>query len=51
MEFTNSIQQSEDITKKMWDLMNSYQPNDKKSLQESIVTHIEYTLARTRFDF
>ena len=35
----------------IWRLMNTYQKNDKNSLQESIVNHVEYTLARTRFDF
>ena len=30
--------------------MDAYLPRDPKSIQKSIVTHIEYTLARTRFD-
>jgi hypothetical protein len=31
--------------------MGSYLPNDKESLKKSIVGHVEYSLARTRFDF
>lgn len=36
---------------KMWDLMNSYLGSDTKSIQRQIVNHVEYTLARTRFNF
>lgn len=36
---------------KRWDLMKSYLGNDKESIQKHIVNHVEYTLARTRFDF
>lgn len=36
---------------KMWELMSSYQGSDKRSIQRSIVNHVEYTLARTRFNF
>ena len=36
---------------KMWDLMNSYIGSDQRSIQRSIVNHVEYTLARTRFNF
>jgi len=36
---------------KRWDLMKSYLANDKQSIQKHIVNHVEYTLARTRFDF
>jgi starch phosphorylase len=35
----------------MWELMKSYLGNDIKSIQRNIVNHVEYTLARTRFDF
>jgi starch phosphorylase len=35
----------------MWELMQSYLGNDKQSIQRQIVNHVEYTLARTRFDF
>eukprot|EP00357_Protocruzia_adherens_P001389 CAMPEP_0115014494 /NCGR_PEP_ID=MMETSP0216-20121206/26115_1 /TAXON_ID=223996 /ORGANISM="Protocruzia adherens, Strain Boccale" /LENGTH=939 /DNA_ID=CAMNT_0002384251 /DNA_START=165 /DNA_END=2984 /DNA_ORIENTATION=+ len=36
---------------KLWELMSSYQGSDMKSIQRSIVNHVEYTLARTRFNF
>ena len=35
----------------MWELMKSYLGNDTQSIQRQIVNHVEYTLARTRFDF
>lgn len=35
----------------MWALMQSYLGTDTKSIQRQIVNHVEYTLARTRFDF
>ena len=38
------------VKEKMWELMDAYLPRDKLSIQKSIVTHIEYTLARTRFE-
>lgn len=31
--------------------MSAYIGNDQRSIQRSIVNHVEYTLARTRFDF
>ena len=34
----------------LWGLMNEYFPRDKQSIQKSVINHIEYTLARTRFD-
>ena len=37
------------VKEKMWELMDAYLPRDKLSIQRSIVNHIEYTLARTRF--
>ena len=36
---------------KMWDLMKSYLGSDLRSIQRQIVNHVEYTLARTRFNF
>lgn len=36
---------------KMWELMSSYIGSDQRSIQRSIVNHVEYTLARTRFNF
>ena len=35
---------------KMWELMDTYLPRDKINIQKSIVKHIEYTLATTRFN-
>ena len=35
----------------MWELMSSYIGTDGRSIQRSIVNHVEYTLARTRFNF
>ncbi|KAL4492628.1 hypothetical protein ABPG72_007741 [Tetrahymena utriculariae] len=43
----NNLTQNE----KMWKLMQSYINNDKETIQQSIVNHVEYTLAKTRFDF
>ena len=39
------------LNEKMWELMKSYLGSDMKSIQRQIVNHIEYTLARTRFNF
>ncbi len=36
---------------RIWELMGKYQGRDNESIQKSIVTHVEYTLAMTRFDF
>ena len=36
---------------KIWELMSSYIGGDQRSIQRSIVNHVEYTLARTRFNF
>ena len=35
---------------KMWELMDTYLPRDIINIQKSIVKHIEYTLATTRFN-
>ena len=43
--------EKKDQTKeKMWELMDTYLPRDKINIQKSIVKHIEYTLATTRFN-
>mmetsp|Transcript_7060 Transcript_7060/g.13836 ORF Transcript_7060/g.13836 Transcript_7060/m.13836 type:complete len:923 (+) Transcript_7060:260-3028(+) len=34
---------------KLWELMDSYLATDKHSIQRSLVNHVEYTLACTRF--
>jgi starch phosphorylase len=36
---------------KMWELMSTYLPSNKETIQRQIVNHVEYTLARTRFNF
>ena len=36
---------------KMWELMSTYLPASKQAIQRQIVNHVEYTLARTRFNF
>ena len=35
----------------MWELMSTYLPATKQAIQRQIVNHVEYTLARTRFNF
>lgn len=35
----------------LWKLMRNYIPAEKDSVQVSFVNHIEYTIARSRFDF
>ena len=35
----------------MWELMSSYLGTDRGAIQRQIVNHVEYTLARTRFNF
>lgn len=36
---------------KLWALMASYLPSDVTSIQKSIVNHVEFSLASSRFDF
>ncbi|CAI2380450.1 unnamed protein product [Moneuplotes crassus] len=45
------IYHNEDKAQKIWSLMQTYQGIDQKSIQRSIVNHVEYTLAMTRFNF
>lgn len=49
-EFKGLRSKLEDKTTKLWSLMDSYQPRDPLTIQKTIVTHVEYTLARTRFN-
>ncbi|KAH0792516.1 glycogen phosphorylase [Histomonas meleagridis] len=35
----------------LWKLMNNYLPAEKDSVQVSFVNHLEYTIARSRFNF
>ena len=41
----------EEKSEKLWNLMAEYLPADGDSIQKSIVSHVERTLARTRFNF
>ncbi len=43
--------QSKKGTEALWELMSSYLGGSTKDIQRQIVNHVEYTLARTRFDF
>ena len=36
---------------KIWQIMEKYLPSDVKTIQKQFCDHLEYTLARTRFDF
>ena len=45
------VQPGKTSTEKIWELMSSYIGNDQKAIQRSIINHVEYTLARTRFNF
>lgn len=47
-EFGKPAREGQD---KLWGLMESYIGSDQRSIQRSIVNHVEYTLARTRFNF
>ena len=42
--------QKDQTKEKMWELMDTYLPRDIINIQKSIVKHIEYTLATTRFN-
>ncbi len=37
-------------SEKLWQLMDVYLSRDTKSIQKSVINHIEYTLAHTRFN-
>ncbi|TNV86445.1 hypothetical protein FGO68_gene14037 [Halteria grandinella] len=51
-EFANAaLKVSEGTRENLWSLMNSYQGRDSRSIQRSIVNHVEYTLGLTRFNF
>ena len=41
----------EEVNEKMWQLMSTYLRKDVPTIQRHIVNHIEYTLARTRYNF
>jgi glycogen phosphorylase len=35
----------------LWKLMKSYLRTDVRSIERQIVNHVEYTVAKTRFNF
>jgi glycogen phosphorylase len=49
-QFVGLREQLETKSDKLWSLMDSYQPRDPLTIQKSIMSHVEYTLARTRFN-
>lgn len=49
-EFVGLRSRLESKTTKLWSLMDSYTPRDLLTIQKSVIQHIEYTLARTRFN-
>lgn len=46
-----SNEKDKGMTDKLHHLMASYLSKEVSEIQKSIVNHVEYTLARTRFDF
>jgi len=50
-EFVQDTNAPGDKNQKMWGLMGQYLGRDMASIQKSIVAHVEYTLAMTRFNF
>lgn len=48
---SESIRKDENPHQLLWSLMSSYLPTDKKSIQRSIVNHVEYSLAGSRYTF
>ena len=42
---------NEETYDKLWSLMDQYIGHDKESIQKQILSKIEYTLAKSRFDF
>ena len=48
-EFHTQLQGSEK-SEKLWNLMAEYIPSDPATIQKSIISHVEHTLARTRFN-
>lgn len=49
-QFLGLRQKLETKSDKLWSLMDSYLPRDPLTIQKSIMSHVEYTLARTRFN-
>lgn len=49
-QFVGLRQNLENKSDKLWSLMDTYIPRDPLTIQKSIMNHVEYTLARTRFN-
>ena len=49
-EFDSQLR-DEQANSKLWELMQTYLDSEQTTIQHSIVSHVEYTLARTRFNF
>lgn len=49
-EFNPTVRE-ESTNQKLWELMAEYIDSEIPTIQSSIVSHVEYTLARTRFNF
>ena len=49
-EFNPTVRE-ESTNQKLWELMAEYIDSEIPTIQSSIVGHVEYTLARTRFNF
>ena len=49
-EFDSDLR-DEHANTKLWSLMDTYIDSEKTTIQHGIVAHVEYTLARTRFNF
>ena len=49
-EFHSDLK-GEEKSENLWKLMAEYIPADKVTIQKSIISHVEHTLARTRFNF
>ena len=49
-EFVGLRAKLEEKTEKIWSLMDTFQLRDPLTIQKSIISHVEYTLAKTRFE-
>lgn len=49
-EFVGLRAKLEEKTEKLWSLMDTFQLRDPLTIQKSIISHVEYTLAKTRFE-
>lgn len=47
----DSFKSDADRAERLYNIMDTYRKNDVLSIQENIVTHVEYTMARSRYNF